>query len=205
VLRNRKTSKALLIGLAAFAALLSADTVRGQEIDAIKAIKVKASYLYNFARFVQWPKDAFKSDKAAFVIGILGDDPFGRILDDTMTTRTVTGHPVKVRRFRWDRNEDRTALNRCHILFVSTSERRRLSEIVSTLGNLSVLIVSDMDGFAKKGGMIGLVLENGRIMFEINRKALERARLKASSKLLSLARIVESNMGLVPRKSTRTP
>lgn len=179
--------------------------MHAQVIDQAKANKVKATYLYNFARFIQWPRDAFRDDKAPFVIGILGNDPFGRILDDTMKAKTVAGRPIRVRRFRWDREAHRTALRTCHLLYVSRSERRRVGDIVSALHGVPMLLVSDMDGFTGREGMIGLVLENGRIVFEINRSALERVRLRASSKLLALARIVESKTRVTQRKDAPGP
>jgi len=165
--------------------------VRAQDIDEAKRRQVEAAYLYNFARFVQWPDSAFTDKNASFVIGVLGTDPFGRILDDTVGSKTVAGRRVTVRRFVWQHERDRAALRDCHLLYISGSEQHRLDEIVEALENAPVLIVSAMDAFARHGGMIGFVLDQGRIVFEINRAALQRARLKASSKLLTLARLVE--------------
>ncbi len=168
-----------------------APAVRAQSVDEAKALKVKAAYLYNFAKFIEWPDQASEDDQAPFVIGVLGEDPFGRILDDTVKGKKIAKRPIEIRRLRWSKQEDRAKLERCHILYISESERHRTDHIISVLEERPLLIVSDIHEFAHSGGMIGFVLEKGRIVFEINREALERARLKASSKLLKLARIVE--------------
>lgn len=181
----------LLAASAAFAWLMPAASVCAEEVDKAKALKVKAAYLYNFAKFVEWPDNAFENEKAPLVIGVLGDDPFGRILDNTAKDKHVAEHPVKIRRFRWNKQEDRAGLKNCHILFISGSEQNRLAKILTALKERPVLVVSDIHNFARDGGMVGFVLEKGRIAFEINREVLEKAKLKASSRLLKLARIVE--------------
>jgi len=169
--------------------------LHAQDIDKTKALKVEAAYLYNFARFIQWPKRVVEGEDTSFVIGVLGDDPFGRILDDTVRSKTLAGHGVTVRRLWWQQQKDRVALKDCQILYISRSEQHRLDEIIRALEHVPVLIVSAIDDFARKGGMIGFVLDQGRIVFEINRSAMQNARLKASSKLLRLARLVDGNKG----------
>ncbi|MFQ5462488.1 MAG: YfiR family protein [Phycisphaerae bacterium] len=197
-----RKQKAILFVVPALALVLEpghGTPIHAQDVDKTKVLKVEAAYLYNFARFVQWPKRAFADKNAPFVIGVLGEDPFGRILDDTVRSKTVAGRGVTVRRFWWLRERDRAALKDCHVLYISRSEQHRLGEIVAALENVPVLVVSAMDAFARKGGMIGFVLDQGRIVFEINRSALLSARLKASSKLLRLARLVDGK----GRKETR--
>ncbi len=179
------------MALAASAWLMLTPSACAQEVDEAKAIKVKAAYLYNFTKFILWPDTAFEDDKAPFVIGVLGDDPFGRILDDTIKAKKIAGRPIELRRLRWSKQEDRAALTGCHILYISKLERYRLDNIFAALEKRTVLVVSDIREFARDGGMIGFILEQGRIIFEVNREALKRAELKASSKLLKLARIVE--------------
>ena len=185
------TTCSFLTALAASAWLILTPSVCAQELDEAKARKVKVAYLYNFTKFIEWPDKAFEDDQAPFVIGVLGDNPFGRILDDAVKAKKVAGRPIKVRRFDWSKREDRTSLESCHVLYISKSERHRLDDILTALEERPVLVVSDMSEFARDGGMIGLVLEKGRIVFEVNREALEGAGLGASSKLLKLARIVE--------------
>ncbi len=189
---SRKTTKcSVLMVLAASAALTPTPAVRAQEIDEAKALKVKAAYLYNFAKFIQWPDNAFEDETTPFVIGVLGDDPFGQILDATVKAKKIAQRAVKIRRLRWSMQVDRAKLKDCHVLYISNSEQRRLKDILATLEDQPVLLVADIGGFASDGGMIGFVLENQRLIFEINREALEHTKLKASAKLLKLARIVK--------------
>ena len=207
VLCRKTTTCSFLMVLAASAWVVLTSSVCAQEVDEAKATKVKAAYLYNFTKFIQWPDTAFEDDKAPFVIGVLGDDPFGRILDDTVRGKKIAERSVKIRRLSWKEEEGRTSLRSCHILYISDSERYRLDDILAALEQRPVLVVSDVREFASDGGMIGFVLEQGRIIFEVNREALERAELKASSKLLKLARIVEPS-GRPARESrvgTRRP
>lgn len=191
MLSSKTTKCSILMVLAASAWLTPTPAVRAQEIDEAKALKVKAAYLYNFAKFIEWPDDALGDEETPFVIGVLGDDPFRRILNDTVKAKKIANRPVKIRRLSWSSQVDRAKLKDCHVLYISNSERRRLKEIFVALEDQPVLLVADIPGFARDGGMIGFVLEKQRIVFEINREALGHAKLKASARLLKLARIVQ--------------
>ncbi len=180
------------MALAGTVLLAFTHAVRAQEIDQAKAIKVKAAYLYNFAKFIEWPEDTFEEEKAPFIIGVLGNGPFGRVLDDTVRGKKIAQRPVKIRRFRTSEVADRTKLKGCHILYVCSSQRNRLKEILLEVNARPILLVSDIPEFARNGGMIGFLIEKQRIIFEINRDALAKAKLKARAKLLKLARIVNS-------------
>ena len=146
--------------------------------------EVKAAFLHTFAQFTEWPSEAFASPGAPLIIGIVGDDPFGRILDDAMKEEPIHGRPTVVRRV--ERGEN---LRSCHVIFVSSSERRQLPQILAEIKGANVLTVSEIDRFAYFGGIITLSMEGPRVRFEINLKAAEQARLKISSKLLKLAKI----------------
>ena len=185
-----KTRHNLALWIAASLALAAPSDLRGQDVDEAKALKVKAAYLYQFAKFVEWPAESFESDEAPLVIGVIGQDPFGGVLDRTVEAKQIGGRPIEIQRFAGGR-EDAGALEQCHGAFICESERRRPYYIHSVLNERSILLVSDIPGFARDGGMIGLVLEEGRIAFEINRESLENAGLKVSSKLLKLARLVQ--------------
>lgn len=156
---------------------------------------VKAAFLFNFAKFVEWPPEAFPTADSPVVIGIVGSDPFGSILDDLTRDERINGRSILVRRLKWDDD-----IASCHLLFVSPSEWRQMPQLVARLDGTSVLTVGEHDGFATSGGMIHLAREDYRIRFEINLRAAERARLKISSKLLSLATIVS---GPVPQETPR--
>ena len=144
--------------------------------------QVKAAFLYNFAKFVDWPDDAAGSSKP-LVIAVFGSDPFGPVLDQTVQGRLVRGRPVIVRR------PTRIAdLLPCHILFVSSAEKNRVNEILQALGGAAVLVVGEMDGFLRLGGTIAFSVEQDKVRFEINAGAARYNGLKIDSKLLVLAK-----------------
>lgn len=145
---------------------------------------VKAAFLYNFASFIEWPAGAFTRPDSPFVIGVLGNDPFGTILDELVKGEQVGSHPLILHRF--NRIED---MNRCHILFISASETRRTREILRKLKGQPVLTVADIPGFAEGGGMIGFTADT-RISLMMNQSALRAANLGVSAKLLRLAHLV---------------
>lgn len=192
VSRRRGTIKIPLIVLLAGAGLVQATPVRAQQIDKEKALKVKAAFLYNFAKFIRWPDDAGADSDDRFVMGVLGDNGFARVLAQTVKTRKVHGRPVATRRLNWHSGMNPAVLRRCQVLYIGSSQRGRLGDLLAALKGHSVLIVSDIPGIARKGGMIGFVLDRGRIAFEVNTGNLEGAGLKVSSQLLKLARTVES-------------
>ena len=152
--------------------------------------QVKAAFLYNFGKFVTWPPAAERTDQP-FVIGILGDDPFGDTLDQMIVDRAIRGRKVAVRRF--------TAVNEatthCQLLFISASESSRLPEILSASSRSNVLTVSDLERFAERGGMIGFHVEDKRVRFDINAAAAAASGLAMSSQLLKLARSVVGPQG----------
>jgi hypothetical protein len=147
--------------------------------------EVEAVFLFNFSQFVDWPPQAFPDPDSPIVIGVLGSDPFGAALDDVVRGEMVKGRPLVVRRFQHVEQ-----LTDCHILFVSRSERARLDPIVQTLKGRSILTVSDLDGFASGGGVIGFVLVENKIRLRVNLDAAHEAGLTLSSKLLRPAQIV---------------
>lgn len=150
--------------------------------------KVKAAYLYNFIKFVNWPTEIIPNDDKSMPIQvcILGDDPFGEILDPIMQ-RSAKGHPISIKRY-----DSFNEINqRCHVLFISKSEEKNLEGILSKTGQTSILTVSDVENFAKQGGVIGFTIKDGKVRLEINRKVSQECGLKISSKLLELATIIE--------------
>ena len=147
--------------------------------------QVQAAFLFNFTKFVTWPKDAFQRADNAVVIGVLGEDPFGQVLEDTIRDKTVMGKPLTVKRFQTIQDAANS-----HILFLSSSEEPHLPEIMKALKHTSVLTVSDMAQFAERGGMVALTLDEQRIRLKVNLDAVDRAGLKMGSQLLKLAKIV---------------
>lgn len=149
---------------------------------------VKAAFLYNFTRFVDWPDDAFPAPDAPFVFCILGAERFGAEVGETVAGKVLDGRAVTVRQV-----SELSRLSGCHLLFVGSSERGRLPEILAALRDLPVLTVGDSDDFVGAGGMIGFVLRQNRVRFEIDQSVAEGAGLSVSSRLLGLAeRVVPS-------------
>jgi hypothetical protein len=146
--------------------------------------QVKAAFLFNFAKFVEWPPQSFRRADGPLCIGILGEDPFGPVLDKTVQNKTVNGHALTLRRLK--RGQDPTG---CHVLFISRSEQGQAAELIAQLKGQSVLLVSEIDDFLEAGGMIRLYLETDSVKFAINPGAVEQAGLSASSKLLAIAKI----------------
>ena len=125
--------------------------------------QIKAAFLYNFAKFVDWPAEAFAGSNGKLIIGVIGDDPFGGALNQAINGKTINGRPLLVRRLRWGQD-----LRSCHILFISSSERQRLPQIIQSLRGASVLTVGDMGQFNQQGGIINFILEANKVRFEIN-------------------------------------
>lgn len=146
--------------------------------------RIKAAFLYNFAKFVHWPESAFTSKNSPLVLCIMGDDPFGRALD-MLKGKTVRGRPLRILK------EPHVGhLPHCHIMFVASSQNAQLRKYLEKLRGQPILTVSDIPGFASIGGVIGFLMIDERIRFEINPKAAEVNRLQISSQLMKLARIV---------------
>jgi hypothetical protein len=150
-----------------------------------KEYELKAAFLYNFAQFVKWPPNAFPAADAPFDIGILGDDPFGSALEETVQGETINNHRMTV--VRAQRIED---LKDCQMIFVSRSEEGHVGEVLSQLDSKPILTVSEVENFAQEGGDIDFYLSDGKVRFEINPQSAQRCGLKISSQLLNLGRIV---------------
>ena len=151
----------------------------------VSEYQVKAAYLYNFAKFVEWPPGSFASASANFQVCILGSDPFGDELRNLTRDKAVNSRQFEVRDVV-DPQQGKT----CQILFIASSAQKHLRQILNVLLGTSVLTVGENEGFAERGGMINFFLQNGRVKFEVNPKAAEQAGLKVSSKLLSVAKVV---------------
>ncbi|MCB1823637.1 MAG: YfiR family protein [Candidatus Competibacteraceae bacterium] len=145
---------------------------------------VKAAYLYNFAKFVEWPPEAFSATDSPLVICIAGDNPFGAALE-ALRDKVVESRSVEVRHM-----PTATGLDRCNVVFIGRAEQGRFKTVLAGIAHLPILTVSDISDFAQAGGMIGLFETGQHIRFNINITAARRANLKLSSQLLKLATIV---------------
>jgi hypothetical protein len=181
-LKRRRTRqiarKVILVSLLALMGSILTTQVQAQSAN---QYQVKAAFILNFARFVEWPGDSY-GDGGALVLGIIGDDPFGNSLDQ-LNGNTVNGRRIVIRRLRFGDN-----LRACQILFISSSEKNRLGKILESLRGGSVLTIGELPQFNQAGGIIKFVIQDNKVRFEINAAAAGQTRLKISSKLLALSR-----------------
>jgi hypothetical protein len=145
--------------------------------------QVKAVFLYNFTQFVEWPPAAFNGNEP-MVIGVLGENPFGNYLEETVSGEKVTGRKLVVRYYKEVKD-----IGNCHILFIGGSTKAK--EAMAAVSGKHTLTVSDADEFARSGGMIQLYIEHNKVRFKINNTVAKGAGLTISSKLLRLADVVE--------------
>jgi YfiR/HmsC-like len=154
--------------------------------DEVGEYELKAAILFNLSKFVEWPPSAYADSQAPTVVCILGQDPFGDSLKALGQKQDASGRPVSIRR---PKNGDES--RDCHVLYISSSERKTLAQTLSRLKGSSVLTVGEMSQFAAQGGIVQFTLEDKQVHFQINLDAASRMTLKISSRLLVLARIVK--------------
>jgi hypothetical protein len=151
---------------------------------------VKAAFLFNFTKFVEWPENAFSDIHAPIILGIVGDDPFDGDLVQIVNGQSVRGRMLVIHRYRF--GDD---LRHCQVLFVSASEQSHVANILASVQGTSVLTVSDVDKFADDGGMMQFVVEESRVRFVVNLDAATQAKLQISAKLLALAHVMNHAEG----------
>ncbi len=181
----RQIRRASILGMVACWLFLIASPEALSQKEEGAEYPVKLAFLYNFTKFVEWPPGSYRTPGAPLLICIVGHDPFSQVLEDELRTRNVGGHPVEVRTLK-----PNDKLSVCQIVFVPSAEKQQADRIVSGLKGSSTLTVGETDGFAVLGGIINLTVEANKVHFEVNRVAAERAGLKISSRLLSIAKIV---------------
>jgi len=152
--------------------------------------QVKAAFLYNFAKFVEWPAQAFSSSPAPFRICVLGRDPFGDTLTSIVQGKLIYGHPIVALTL-----PSAAEVRPCHVLFISNTDSAILKAALDRMRGFPILTVGESADFLPLGGMINFVLEQDRVRFEINLGAAEQHHLKLSSKLLAVARVVNVGGG----------
>jgi hypothetical protein len=146
--------------------------------------KVKAAFIYNFARFIEWPQEVFASADSPFVIGVVGTDPFNGALEQAVTAKKVGTRRVEIQHF-----DSVDQIGPCQILFVPTSDDESETKIIQKVENDHVLTIGESDSFDSIGGSFRFFTEDNKMRFEVNTDATDHAKLKISSKLLKLARI----------------
>jgi len=162
---------------------------------------IKAAFIYNFARFTEWPAEAFQNPASPLRLCLLGKDPFGRALD-TIAKKKIRSRAIEVRHLLFV--EEARA---CHVLFISKSAEGRLAEVLSLLRDAPILTVGDMPDTARAGGIIGLEIVQKKVRFRVNLDNVQSAGLRMSSRLLDLAMIVrnEPKAGDHPNQTSANP
>lgn len=183
VSRRRRAALLLLLAWAALGNVLSRAQARSE-------YEVKAAFLYNFAKFVDWPPAAFPREDSVLRICVLGQNPFGPEF-----AAFIEGKVAQGRKLQFSQVQEPQQARSCQILYVASSQKSQTPQILRALEGARVLTVGDWSEFARSGGIINFVLENNRVRFEINVDAADRAGVKLSSKLLGVASIVRDKSG----------
>jgi hypothetical protein len=175
--------------------LLATMALNAQNTSGSTEYLIKAGFIYNFANLVQWPSSSFAQPDSPIVIVILGEDHFGTTLDRALDGKKVNARSFVIKRARSISELQRTLgpQKDCQILYVSSSEMPHLSDAIQMLKGVPVLTIGETPGFARNGGIINLILEDNKVRFEVNVAAAKEADLNISSRLLALARIVQSS------------
>jgi len=184
--RHKRPASLIIISMMVLWILLSSASSRAVAVNEEDLeYAAKLAFLYNFAKFIEWPPGSFHSPSAPLVICIAGRDPFSPGTENELRTRTVSGHPIEIRPLRAT-----DPVGVCGMVFIPVTERDQADNILQRSRGSSTLTVGEIPGFAARGGIINLTVEGNRLHFEINQLAAERAGLKISSRLFSLAKIV---------------
>ena len=187
VLKTLASVKALPVMALSLCLLNAVPDLATATTEAMSEYALKAAFLVNFAKFIDWPEPAFAGSAGALMIGVVGTDPFGSDLDEAIKGKLIGTHPIVAKRIDW-----RDDMSHFQLIFIGVSEKRSLSGILRRLDSSTAVTVSDIDRFCDAGGIIAFVPRNNQIRFEINVQAAQKRNLKISSKLLSLALIHKS-------------
>jgi len=186
--RKNFTVKAVIYGFfLCILLLLGWVPISNAEAPTIREHQLKAVFLYRFAHFITWPPSAFVNSRAPFSICIWGEDPFGDQIDLAVANEKIKGRPIRVLRISYVEE-----MASCQIVFASKSKQRYKAHVFTFVKNRPVLTVSDMKNFANRGGMIEYFNLGNKVRFMIAPKTLRKANLKASARLLQIAKIAYS-------------
>jgi len=175
------------MGLLLCSALMLGSARAGGENDDDGEYRLKLAFIYNFAQFTQWPPEAFRDPAAPLTVCVVGQDPFAGEMEQTLHGRRAAGHPVEIKRLKLEDDP-----KGCHMIFVRANEKRAAGKILSAVRGSNTLTVGESRGFAELGGVINLVLDDNKLRFEVNLNAATQSRLRISSKVLALAKIVST-------------
>lgn len=182
------TVRRLIIFIVTMMMLSPASQAWAQDGETSSEYLIKAGYIYNFAKLVEWPATTFAQPDSPIVIGIVGNDPFGPVIDKVLEGKKVNGHPFLIKRLKTTAD-----VKECHILFVGSSLGPHVSDTIRLTRGTPVLTISEIPGFADRGGIINLTLEQNKVRFEVNVEAAKEADLNISSRLLVLAKVIQQS------------
>ncbi|MGA2868003.1 MAG: YfiR family protein [Verrucomicrobiota bacterium] len=185
--RNVRPQKRFRRLLALLACLLAANSALAQESSPLQ-YQVEAVFLFNFAKYVDWPAAAFTNATAPITIGVLGTDPFGGSLQHMVEGKSIAGRSFVIKHLATDGD-----LSGCQILFISDSEAARMGEILNKAAALPILTVGEDEAFAEDGGIINFVIKDGKVRLEIDLTKARKNGLTISSRLLAVADVVKGN------------
>jgi uncharacterized protein DUF4154 len=175
-----RTSHVLLLA----SALLGLCCAVAHADDTTREYQIKAAFIYNFAQFTEWPDSAFSGSGDPFVVAVIGQNPFGTSLEQIMNGKTIAGRSVVVKYI-----DTPDQITGCNLLYVAATEDDNLDAIFKVVADKPILTVGDSDKFPWAGGIIRFLIEDNKIRFEISPDSADKAGLRISSKLMSLAKI----------------
>lgn len=173
----------LLIALIAAIPAHTASPNPAESERTVSEYEVKAAYIYNFAKFVEWPPTCFAASDTPITIGVMGDEEFAVLLEKVVKNKLVQEHSIQVRHLKWP-----TDLRTFSMVYVSSNEQKRFRQILESLQDKSILTITEVEEKSQPRGMMNLFIEGGKVQFEVNITDAEKAKLRISSKLLRLAR-----------------
>lgn len=183
----RRLAGVLLGLLAWFGCVPTAPQAASPEPGASKEYQVKAAFIYNFTKFVEWPGHSFPEASTPLIIAVLGANPFGPELQKAVENRRVNGRELVIRQVNTV-----AELNQAHVAFLGLADPARMSESLATLRRRPVLTIGERESFVREGGMIGFILEGDKVRFAINMEAAQEGGLKISAQLQKLAASVRT-------------
>jgi hypothetical protein len=183
-LKEKKRYKKLFRAFVLVLLVLSNNRMARAQTRPALEYQVKAAFLFNFTRFIHWPPSAYSSPDAPFVIGIVGNDPFGSYIDDLVSGELAEGHKILVRRYT-----DGSDPKGCHLVFINCSTPAQTKTTILQTGGQNILTVGDQDDFISMGGILRFYKQDNKIKMEIELAAAKAAELDISAKLLQLARV----------------
>ena len=177
-----RNNSRFLVALLFFGLLFAFEAECLAQDSAPSEYQIKAAFLFNFAKFIDWPPETYVTPTSPIIIGVLGDNVFGNNLERTLSNKTINNRPLEYKEFH-----SLLEATNCQILFICPSEKGKFPKIMEALHGTSILTVSETDQFISAGGMVNFFIDANKIRFEINDVAAKKAGLKISSKLMSLS------------------